>query len=60
MRVREAILSLRTVESKASQIRNLADGVHEDAAGAEARVIELLLEAETILDQAALNPGAAA
>ena len=59
-KVREAILSLRNIKSKASQIGNLADGVREDATGAEGRVIELLREAEAILDRAALNPGAAA
>ena len=59
-KIREAISSLRNVKSKASQIRNLADGVHEDAAGTETHVIELLRNAETILNQAALQPGAAA
>lgn len=59
-KVRDAILALRNVKSKASQIRNLADGVHEDATGAESRVIELLREAESILDEGALDAGAAA
>ena len=40
-KVRETISSLRNVKSKASQIRNLADGVHGDADGAELRVMEL-------------------
>jgi hypothetical protein len=60
IRVKDAISTLRNVKSKASQIRNLADGVHEDATSAETRVIELLREAEGMLNQAALNPGAAA
>lgn len=59
-KILEAASSLRNVKSKASQIRNLADGVHEDAAGAEDRVINLIREAEFILDQAALDTGAAA
>jgi hypothetical protein len=59
-KVRDAILSLRNVKSKASQIRNLADGVHDDATGTESRVIELLREAESILDEGALDAGAAA
>jgi hypothetical protein len=59
-KVKEAISSLRNVKSKASQIRNLADGVHEDATGAESRVIDLLREAEALLDQRALKQGAAA
>jgi len=59
-KIREEIASLRTVKSKASQIRNLADGVHEDASGLEGRIIELLREAEGTLDQSSLDEGAAA
>lgn len=61
VKVRESIASLREVKSKASQIRNLADGVHEDASRSEGRIIELLRDAEAILNRAAdLNSGAAA
>jgi hypothetical protein len=59
-KIREEISSLRNIKSKASQIRNLADGVHEDASGVESRVIELRREAEMILDDSSVNPKAAA
>jgi hypothetical protein len=38
----------------------LADGVHDDATTVESRIIELLQEAEAILEQTSLDEGAAA
>jgi hypothetical protein len=49
-KAREAASSLRNVKTKASQVKKLAEGIHGDADGTESRLLELVEEAERLLD----------
>jgi hypothetical protein len=55
-RIKDATHWMRNVKSKATQIENLADGIHEDSRNAETTILGLLSEAEALLvDDRRLN-----
>jgi hypothetical protein len=48
-KIKDATHWMRNVKTKATQIEKLADGIHQDSANAETKILGLIGEAETLL-----------